>query len=261
MFGKLHYFVVVAACLFFVSGLPLAAQDTTPPELTAFTFTPDHINTLYGPQTVTVTVSGTDDLSGGGNFNVWYLSPSGQHLYLAIAWCIGLNCTASAEVTFPQYAEAGIWTVYVDVHDAIGNHRVYETAELSAMGFPTELLNTCVQYNFTGFFPPVDNLPSYNMAKAGSAIPVKFSLSGDMGMNILAAGYPQSVRVNCAGDAYQGAIEETFTAGSSRLSYDAATDHYVYVWKTEKSWAGTCRQLIVQLNDGSEHRANFKFTR
>jgi hypothetical protein len=56
-------------------------------------------------------------------------------------------------------------------------------------------------------------------------------------------------------------IEETVTAGGSSLSYDAATETYNYVWKTEKSWAGTCRQLTVKLVDGTSHYANFQFTR
>jgi hypothetical protein len=49
------------------------------------------------------------------------------------------------------------------------------------------------------------------------------------------------------------------TAGSSSLSYDATTDQYVYVWKTDKAWANTCRQLMVTLDDGSVHTAEFKF--
>src|SRR4029079_16079821 len=40
-------------------------------------------------------------------------------------------------------------------------------------------------YRFTGFFQPVDNAPIYNRAKVGSAVPVKFSLDGYQGMNIL----------------------------------------------------------------------------
>jgi hypothetical protein len=35
----------------------------------------------------------------------------------------------------------------------------------------------------------------------------------------------------------------------------------VYVWKTEKSWAGSCRQLNVRLIDGTEHKANFRFNK
>ncbi len=48
------------------------------------------------------------------------------------------------------------------------------------------------------------------------------------------------------------------TAGSSGLSYDPATDTYTYVWKTNKAWAGPCRQLILGLNDGTFHVAFFK---
>ncbi len=55
------------------------------------------------------------------------------------------------------------------------------------------------------------------------------------------------------------AIEQTVTAGASNLSYDATTDQYIYVWKTDKSWAGTCRTFVLKLNDGSYHRADFKF--
>jgi hypothetical protein len=49
------------------------------------------------------------------------------------------------------------------------------------------------------------------------------------------------------------------TAGGSSLSYSSSGDQYNYVWKTEGAWAGTCRQLVLTLTDGSTHRANFKF--
>jgi hypothetical protein len=118
--------------------------------------------------------------------------------------------------------------------------------------------NYSVIYNFTGFFQPVDNLPTLNIVKAGSGIPVKFSLSGDQGLSIFEMDYPASSAITCGGTAVD-AIEQTVTAGSSSLSYDASTDTYTYVWKTDKSWAGTCRTLVVKLNDGTLHRANFQF--
>ncbi|MFI3185098.1 MAG: PxKF domain-containing protein [Methylococcaceae bacterium] len=116
-----------------------------------------------------------------------------------------------------------------------------------------------VTYNFTGFFSPVDNLPIQNEVKAGSAVPVKFSLAGNQGLGILAAGYPKTQSISCSSTAVSDAIEETVTAGNSGLSYDAANDQYKYIWQTTKSWKGKCRQLIVKLNDGSEHKANFIF--
>jgi len=114
-------------------------------------------------------------------------------------------------------------------------------------------------YNFSGFFQPVDNLPTLNLVNAGHAIPVKFSLGGNYGLNIFAAGYPKSEQIVCNSNVLVDGIEQTVNAGSSSLSYDPASDQYNYVWKTEQSWAGTCRQLVVKLNDGTYHRANFKF--
>jgi hypothetical protein len=116
----------------------------------------------------------------------------------------------------------------------------------------------CV-YAFEGFFPPVDNPPVLNRVNAGRAIPVKFSLEGDQGLSIFAPDYPKSQVISCASAVPVDEIEETVTAGGSGLSYDPNTDTYTYVWKTNKAWAGTCRQLIVKLKDNSEHRANFDF--
>jgi len=115
-----------------------------------------------------------------------------------------------------------------------------------------------IHYNFTGFFQPVDNAPVFNVVKSGSAVPVKFSLGGNQGLDIFFAGYPLSKQISCASSSPLDDIEQTLTAGGSSLSYDPTTDQYSYVWKTEKSWAGTCRQFTVILKDGSIHTANFK---
>jgi hypothetical protein len=114
-------------------------------------------------------------------------------------------------------------------------------------------------YNFTGFFSPVENLPTANIATAGSAIPVKFSLGGDQGLSIFSPGYPASSPVACDVNEPGAEVTETVNAGGSSLTYDPATDQYSYIWKTNKSWRGTCRILIVGLNNGSQHLAKFRF--
>ena len=121
--------------------------------------------------------------------------------------------------------------------------------------------STTTGFAFSGFFAPVDNAPVLNTAKAGSAIPVKFSLNGNQGSSIFATGYPASQQMACDPGAQTDAITETVTAGSSGLTYDPATDQYSYVWKTDKSWANTCRQLTIRLTDGSNHIANFRFSK
>lgn len=124
-----------------------------------------------------------------------------------------------------------------------------------------------VIYAWSGFFQPVD-MGVLNKAKAGSAIPVKFRLGGDQGMNIFDLGgagtlddYPRSQVITCGTNPEVDGIEQTVNAGGSSLSYDALADQYVYVWKTDKNWAGTCRQLVVKLVDGTYHRAHFMLTK
>ncbi len=115
-----------------------------------------------------------------------------------------------------------------------------------------------ISYDFNGFFQPVDNLPTMNTVKAGQAVPVKFSLHGNQGLNIFASGYPTIELVSCT-TSVADAIETTVTAGNSSLSYDASSDQYTYVWKTNKAWAGKCGILRVRFADGTTQSALFKF--
>ena len=114
-----------------------------------------------------------------------------------------------------------------------------------------------VHYDFAGFFNPVDNLPVINALKAGQAIPIKFSLAGDFGLDILAAGYPTSASITCLAGILVDDIEETVNAGSSTLTY--VDGQYIYAWKTTKSWSGYCRAFQLKLDDGTTHQASFKF--
>lgn len=129
-------------------------------------------------------------------------------------------------------------------------------------GNPSEA-KTCpysVIYDFTGFFRPVDMGGVVNSVKAGSGVPMKFSLAGDQGLDILAAGSPKVVLTSCAAGATVDPIEQLAdTAGGSKLSYDSAADQYVYVWKTEKAWAGQCGTFKMTLADGQVVTALFKF--
>jgi hypothetical protein len=116
------------------------------------------------------------------------------------------------------------------------------------------------EINFSGFFPPIADPPAVNSAKAGSAVPVKFSLDGNKGLNIFANGFPMvSGPIACDSLVPAIGVIHTVTPGGSSLTYDPLMDLYSYVWKTDKAWAGTCRQLIVKLIDGTVQTANFQF--
>lgn len=143
-----------------------------------------------------------------------------------------------------------------------GAHTATAPAALDNVGHesaPTSCSYTVI-YDFSGFFAPVDNPDITNVVKAGSAIPVKFNLGGDQGLGIMAAGSPYSSLISCTDHTDLDSVEETVQAGGSSLTYDPVEGHYVYVWKSVKSWANTCRQLTIELVDGTTHIAYFKFT-
>ena len=89
---------------------------------------------------------------------------------------------------------------------------------------------------------------------------MKFTLGGDMGLDIFATGYPLSRQIPNPQETMDD-VEQTGDRDASGLSYDAASDRYTCVWKTEKGWAGQYRQLVVQFDDGTTKEANFKFTK
>jgi hypothetical protein len=98
-----------------------------------------------------------------------------------------------------------------------------------------------------------------NQVRAGQAVPVKFQLGGDRGLDILATGSPTSAPFTCPGAAPVDPIEETVNAVGSGLQFDAATQIYTYVWKTQRSWSGTCRRFVLRLDDGTVATADFRF--
>ena len=45
------------------------------------------------------------------------------------------------------------------------------------------------------------------------------------------------------------------------FEYDRRSDKYVMLWKTDKKWAGNCRDFVLKLDDGSLHTARFEFSK
>jgi hypothetical protein len=134
-------------------------------------------------------------------------------------------------------SEVGQFTFQVVARDAAGN-----TA--------TDTRTYRVVYVFNGFFKPLEPFPNAAEFRAGDGVPVRFSLNGDRGREVLMS-QPREREVPCgsaAGPAFSG------TTGS--LSYNASLDRYTFLWQTAKAWSGTCRQLELTLRDGTRHYAN-----
>jgi hypothetical protein len=116
-----------------------------------------------------------------------------------------------------------------------------------------------VHYVFTGFGSPIANHPLVNTIRAGQTVPVKFSLGGDHGLAVLLGGMATSTATNCGTGAAVDLVEVTVSnPGGSQFAYDPLTATYQFNWKTEKSWSGSCRRLLVRLDDGTLHTADFR---
>lgn len=122
-------------------------EDTTAPALAEFDFNPKTIDVSAGPQTVTITLRITDDLSGFDFGNFLLISPSGQQVssggYNAQNRVSGnsLDGVYQVSAVIPQFSEAGTWRVIqVFLKDLVGNIVALGELDLISRGFPTELV-------------------------------------------------------------------------------------------------------------------------
>ncbi len=100
----------------------------------------------------------------------------------------------------------------------------------------------------------VDPAPTVNSGiKAAAVAPVKFSLGGNFGTSIFAAGSPTWRQVSCAslsGDPIDTSTPAE-TPAATGLSYDTGSGMYTYRWKTSKTWAGQCWRLTMAFGAGA----------
>ena len=273
-------------------SLALRMTDTTPPVITATLSpaTPDGTGGWYKtPVTVTWTVvdneSAISSRSGCDSTTV-STDTTGTTLTCTATSAGGTSSqsvTVKVDVTRPALSPVlsstgpvllgGTLTVTPNATDAtsgvasssctapdtssVGNKTLTCAATDNAGNTQTVTVPYNVVYAFRGFLAPVDNLPIVNTAKAGSAIPLKFSLSGNQGLGILAAGSPTVIRYTCAAGGPSGDLGALATFSNSGLQYDVTSDTYNYVWKTSSAMVG-CYQVDVKLIDGTSHVANFQ---
>jgi hypothetical protein len=117
-----------------------------------------------------------------------------------------------------------------------------------------------VVYDFEAFLWPVRNRPRVNTWVAGKPVPIRFELGGNHGLDVIEDGWPKVAQVGCDFTAEPEAGEPARHPRWFReLVFRKSTKRYVMVWHTERRWAGTCRQFMLKLKDGTVRRADFKF--
>ena len=137
-----------------------------------------------------------------------------------------------------------------------GATRTYTVTATDRVGLTTTATGTYrVTYAFRGF-DGLDDPPALNNVKAGHDVLISFKLGGNQGLNVFAAGSPQTGRIPCG---FEGPVTDLQAATTTKLVYKPGVDRYQFEWRTKTNWKDTCRVLIVRFVDGTEHRVNFRF--
>jgi parallel beta-helix repeat protein len=152
-------------------------------------------------------------------------------------------------------ASVGSKSVDVSVQDLAGN----QTTQSCAYSVIYDFLGA------GGFRQPIDAVPTVNVGKAGSTIPVKFQIPNGLGgflssLSVVTGVQAQLVSCSAFGNTLDDPIETT-TAGASGLHFDPTAMQYIYNWKTSPLFAGRCYALLLKLDDGRTYSADFRFTK
>ena len=160
-----------------------------------------------------------------------------------LASCVGTVADGAAVDT----SSVGERSFRVDASDVAGNTAVARSVYR-------------VVYDFEGFLWPVRDRPYANRWVAGVPVPIRFELGGDQGLDVVEDGWPQVAEIPC------GSHEEPASGEPARhprwfreLVFRKRRARYVFLWRTRRDWAGSCRQFMLRLDDGTVRRADFEF--
>jgi len=223
-----------------------------------------HTYSSPGPYTITSTATDEDDAADAKTAtanisppppdtapSIGLITPIDGHTYLlnesviadyscsddhTVASCIGTVADGAATDT----STVGTHSFTVDAMDNIG---------LTS--------SNTVHYNVVYDFSWLAGLlssPNRNQLVAGAKTRVRFNLDGPHGLDA-SKGVPRQHRIDC----FSGeSLGRPSTNQLSKVGYRGDLDSYYFVYQTRAAWAGTCREVVLTLNDGTQHTIWFR---
>jgi len=152
--------------------------------------------------------------------------------------------TTSLPVNTTEYGSA-------DTSSA-GSQSVSITGADNAGNTTSSSCSYTVGFNFTGLFAPIDRPNAMNVSKAGQAVPLKWRLTDYFGnpVTTLTSVTVSVSSISCSyGSGTPDELEE-YAAGSSGLQ-NLDNGYYQFNWKTPTGYAGSCKQVSLNLGEGT----------
>ena len=133
-----------------------------------------------------------------------------------------------------------------------GGHTFTVTAADAAGNNSTTTVTYWVRFPWLGWNPPIA-ASRLIPAQAGRTIPIGFAVAGAGRANVISS--VQVAPLSCT----DAASPRTPATADWSVPGNHGGGDSMLLWRTSKTFAGSCRQLIVQLTDGSAHRLAFDF--
>jgi hypothetical protein len=158
------------------------------------------------------------------------------------------------------YTVKATYSNYIPIHPNLDQTERPKALWTGAIEFISEPISLSL-YKFTGFLPPVDNLPVWNVAKSGQTIPVKWKVQDETGSGN--AGMVASIKAKpilCPGSDVTGDDIEIYDPQAQTSFLQCYSDgNCQYDWKTPSGYGGLCYTLELKLKDQTERTAKFMF--
>jgi hypothetical protein len=172
-----------------------AQGDVTPPTMLSFKVSPNPVNAIGSPQTVTVQI-GASDNDAGVSFTepqsvynaVTFKSPSGKETIgvrgSTFRLISGTPLTGIWQSTFTvsNFSDSGIWTLTsVEFPDAVGNFQSYSATQLASLGIATTLtINSTPDTTPPALAGLVFSSTAVNVSEGPQTIALSFNLTDDL---------------------------------------------------------------------------------
>jgi len=240
-------------------NIVIIPTDTTTGE-TPVTITFDHV-TAGGETTLTTTSSGTPPPSGFslGDPPVYFDIQTTAIYEDFITVCIKYTGISFVDENMLRLFHQPAGGVFTDITTSLDTGNDIICGKISSLS-PFAMMEA--SYQFVGFFDPVQNGPGeVNLVKAGRTIPVKWQLKDQGGnfiddLSVITRIHYQ--KMECQDTSLLTNLEEALTSEGSGLKYDYSSNEYHYNWKTEKSMAGNCYRMNVELFGFEIRSADFQ---